>query len=54
MRRMVSRSFTRWRERDEGKEGEGRRKDPAEEEMKVRKEMKVRRERGLERDRVQV
>ena len=36
MKRMVSRPFTRWRGREESKEG-GRRKNP-EKEMKVRKE----------------
>ena len=36
MKRMVSRPFTRWRGREESKEG-GRRRDP-EKEMKVRKE----------------
>ena len=49
MKRMVvSRSFTRWRERDESKE-EGGRKKGGEKEMKVKKWPLPKKERDLER-----
>ena len=51
MKRMVvSRSFTRWRERDESKE-EGGRKKGGEKEMKVKKWPLPKKERDLERSR---